>query len=266
MQRVSSRMGYTINHMYSVAGHLASPIRNSINYESNNAFSTFFKVDTQGDIIELPVFARESTISKLISMFGSEHRSTIIIPFVSPSDATNANTYRTSDALIKALIEFVSSPWSMYSCAKTNKDEVYYGANGLLFDKDMNLLFLSSIECEIDNNTIIYRKVKAYVHPSVFYSDGTVEKCLINKVIPYSLKEGVVVYGGFQNALIKNLINYSDPSDYRTSRRVIPEVIVADVKDRFFCKPTLPSVSFKNDDINDVLNRNLNDVFNIMRI
>lgn len=266
MQRVSSRMGCTINHMYSVVGHLGFPIRNSINYESNNAYSTFFKVDTQGDVIEFPIFARESTMNRLIRMFGSGHRSTIIIPFVSDLGATTANVYRTSDTLIRSLIEFSSSPWNMYSCAKTNKDEVYYGANGLLFDKDMNLLFLSSIECEVDDNIVVYRRVKAYVHPSVFYSDGAVEKCLINKVIPYSLKEGVVVHGGFQSLLVKNLVNYSNPSDYTTSRRAIPEVIVTDVKDRFFCKPTLPSVSFKDDDINDVLNRNLNDVFGIMRL
>ena len=154
----------------------------------------------------------------------------------------------------------------MYHSAKTNKDEIYYGANGLLFDKDMNLLFMILIECDIEGVAIRYKKVKVFIHPSVFYSDGIVEKCLINKVIPYSLREGVTVSGGYHSRNIENQVNFSDPNDYTTQHRAVPEIVVADVKDKFFYKPVLSSSTFSNEDINEFLSRNLNDVFNIMKV
>ena len=154
----------------------------------------------------------------------------------------------------------------MYHSAKTNKDEVYYGANGLLFDKDMNLLFMSLIECDIEGVVIRYKKVKVFIHPLVFYSDGTVEKCLINKVIPYSLREGVTVYGGCNSVNVENLVNFSDPNDYCTHHKAVPEIVVADVKDKFFYKPVLSSSTFSNEDVNEYLKRNLDDIFNIMNV
>lgn len=267
MQRVSNRMGYTISHMYSLVGSVGAYYgsRPNLNYEDNNAFPLFFKVDLQGDRVELPMFAKDLVQSRLLSALQYRVRGDVAVPFIRDS-VTGPAQFRTADALIRYLIENSSNFGNMYSVAKTNKDEVYYGANGLLFDKDMNLLFLSSVECDIDGTIIKYRKVKAYIHPLVFYSEGTVEKCLINKVIPYSLKEGVTVYGGYQSHNVKNLVNYDDPDDYRTQHKVVPEVIVTDIKDKFFYKPILPSVSFSNDEINEVLDRNLEDVFDIMRV
>lgn len=267
MQRVSNRMGYTISHMYSQAGSVGTYYgpRLNVNYEDNNAFPLFFKVDLQGDRVELPMFAKDLVQSHLLNSLQSGARGDVVVPFIRDS-ITGPAQFRTADALIRYLIENPSNFGNMYSVVKTNKDEVYYGANGLLFDNDMNLLFLSSVECDIDGTIIKYRKVKAYIHPSVFYSEGTVEKCLINKVIPYSLKEGVTVYGGFQSYNVRNLVNYDDPDNYRTQHKAVPEVVVTDIKDKFFYKPTLPSVSFSNDDVNEVLDRNLEDVFNIMRV
>lgn len=264
MQRISNRMGYTIGHMYSQAGTIGTYYGggpSNINYENNNAFPMFFKVEACGDRIELPIFGKEKVQTKILASLQTGHRSDVVIPFVRYDE--DSVTFRSADTLIRYLIDTPSNQKNMYHSAKTNKDEVYYGANGLLFDKDMNLLFMSLIECDIEGVVLRYKKVKVFIHPMVFYSEGIVEKCLINKVIPYSLKEGVTVYGDYP---IENLVNLSNPNDYTTQHRAVPEIVVADVKDKFFYKPVLSSSTFSNEDVNEYLKRNLDDIFNIMKV
>lgn len=267
MQRVSNRMGYTIAHMYSQSGTIGTYYGggpSNINYENNNAFPMFFRVKACGDRIELPIFGKNTVQIKILNSLLTGHRSDVVIPFVRYGE--ESPIFRSADTLIRYLIETPSNQKNMYHSAKTNKGEVYYGANGLLFDKDMNLLFMSLIECDIEGNVIKYKKVKVFIHPLVFYSDGIVEKCLINKVIPFSLKEGVTVCGGYNDTFVQNLVNYNDPNNCSTYHKAVPEIVVADVKDKFFYKPVLPSSTFSNEDINEFLSRNLNDVFNIMKI
>lgn len=260
-------MGYTIAHMYNQAGTIGTYYGSgpsNINYENNNAFPLFFRVEACGDKIELPMFGKETVQTKILASLQAGHRSDIVIPFVRYNE--ESPIFRSADTLIRYLIETSSNQKNMYHSAKTNKDEIYYGANGLLFDKDMNLLFMSLIECDIEGVVLRYKKVKVFIHPMVFYSEGIVEKCLINKVIPYSLKEGVTVYGGYHLRNIENLVNLSNPNDYTTRHRVVPEIVVADVKDKFFYKPVLSSSTFSNEDVNEYLKRNLDDIFNIMKV
>ena len=217
MQRVSNRMGYTIGHMYSQAGTIGTYYGggpSNINYENNNAFPLFFKVEACGDRIELPIFGKDAVQTKILASLQTGHRSDVVMPFVRYNE--DSLTFRSADTLIRYLNETSSNQKNMYHSAKTDKGEVYYGANGLLFDKDMNLLFMSLIECDIKGVVIKYKKVKVFIHPLVFYSDGIIEKCLINKVIPYSLREGVTIYGGYRSANVRNLVNFSDPNDYYT--------------------------------------------------
>lgn len=267
MQRISNRMGYTIAHMYNQAGNIGTYYvggPSNINYENNNAFPLFFRVEACGDKLELPIFGKDTVQTKILASLQKGHRSDVVMPFVRYDEGSPI--FRSADTLIWYLIETSSTQKNMYRSAKTNKDEVYYGANGLLFDKDMNLLFMSLIECDIEGVTIRYKKVKVFIHPMVFYSDGIVEKCLINKVIPYSLREGVTVSGGYLSINVKNYVNYSDPNDYTTQHRAVPEIVVADIKDKFFYKPVLSSSTFSNEDINEYLKRNLDDIFNIMKV
>lgn len=267
MQRVSNRMGYTIERMYSQVGTIGTYYGggpSNINYENNNVFPLFFRVKACGDRIELPIFGKNVVQTKILNSLQAGHRSDVVIPFVRYDE--ESPIFRSADTLIRYLIESSSNQKNMYHSAKTNRDEIYYGANGLLFDKDMNLLFISLIECDIEGNVIKYKKVKVFIHPLVFYSDGIVEKCLINKVIPYSLRKGVTISGGFTDAFVQNLVNYNDFSNYSTYHKAVPEIVVADVKDKFFYKPVLSSSTFSNEDVNEYLKRNLDDIFNIMKV
>lgn len=260
-------MGLIIDHLYSQFG-IIDPyyggLPSSINYGNNNVFSLFFKVKTCGNRIELPIFGREVVQAKILTSLQTGHRGDIVIPFI--IDGNRFPPFRSIDTLLKHFTLIRPNINAMYRSAKTNKGEVYYGTEGLIFDKDMNPLFMSSIECDIEGTTIIYRKVKAYIHPSVFYSEGTVEKCLINKIIPYSLKKGIVISNRYRVSNVKNSVNYSDPDHCEGYYRAVPEIVVTDVKDKFFCKPVPPSSTFRDKELNEFLKDNLNDVLSIMKI
>lgn len=264
MQRVNVRMSHTIEHMYNSTGAVSS--RNSAactNYSSHTVFPLFFRVSLQGDKIELPILAKEwvqgDLLARLEARPNSLRRRDIIMSF--PTLGFNYSPYRTADALIRNLVEFNSSKDSMYLGAKTNKGETYYGCNGTIFNKDMVPLIFNVIECEIVGNTLAYKRVKSYIHPSVFYSDGIVEKCIANKIIPFVMQNGVDVRP--YNSRIVNNISYVNIGGVR---KTIPELSVANVADRFFCKPILPSVAYSDDNINDMLNRNIDDIFNIIEV
>lgn len=264
MQRVNVRMSHTIEYMYNSTGAVSS--RNSAacaNYSSHTVFPLFFRVSLQGDKIELPILAKKwvqgDLLARLEARPNSLRRRDIIMPF--PTLGFNYSSYRTADALIRNLVEFNSSKGSMYLMAKTNKGETYYGCNGTIFNKDMVPLIFNVIECEIADNTLVYKKVKSYIHPSVFYSDGIVEKCIANKIIPFVMQNGVDVSP--YDSRIVNDISYVNIGGVR---KTIPELSVANVADRFFCKPILPSVVYSDDNINDMLNRNIDDIFNIIGV
>ena len=266
MQRVSSRMSYTIEHMYNSRGYLgpySDPNARLVNYSMHTAFQSFFRVSLQGDKIELPIFAKtyvqDQLLYRLVDRENPMRRSDIIIPFNTVE--SNRAPYRTADTLIGNLVEFDSSRESMYLTASTNKGEAYHGCNGTIFNKDMVPLIFNVIECEIVNDALVYKKVKSYLHPSVFYSDGTVEKCIANKIIPFVIQNGIDVRP--YDSRIVNNISYVNIGG---ERKTIPELSVANIADRFFCKPILPSVAYSDDNINDMLNRNIDDIFNIIGV
>lgn len=265
MQRVNVRMSHTIEHMYNSTGAVSGSRVSAayVNYSSHTVFPLFFRVSLQGDKIELPILAKECVQGDLLARLEARsnplRRGDIIMPL--PTLEFNYAPYRTADALIRNLVEFNSSRGDMYLRAKTNKGETYYGCNGTIFNKDMVPLIFNVIECEIVGNTLAYKRVKSYIHPSVFYSDGIVEKCIANKIIPFVMQNGVDVRP--YDSRIVNDISYVNIGGVR---KTIPELSVANVADRFFCKPILPSVAYSDDNINDMLNRNIDDIFNIIGV
>lgn len=263
MQRLSFRMKSTIEALYTLRGLDINSTINAkeINYSMHNVFTTFFKVSLQGDEVEVPLFAMQCAQDILSSRPSkdnsdstrSEVRKDIIIRF---NTISRTPSYRTADTLIRALTWAPLNNTERCVTVKTVKGEKYYGCNGAIFNKDMAPLILNVIVCKIINSTLVYKKVRSYIHPSVFYSDGTIEQCISKKVIPYIMQNGARRY--LASRAIDNIVYVDDST--------IPELIVADVMDKFLCKPVLPSTTYSNDDINDMLDRNANDVFNVLQI
>lgn len=261
------RMGYTIDSMYSSTGSVSGYNRinyRQLNYTLNNIFQRFLKVSIRGNNVEVPIFARSVIQPKVYEILHSESplREDIIIHLPCADEVDihkSATTFRTVDSMLKHLMGNPSTIQNMYNCAKTNHGDIYYGGSGTLFNKDMVPIFFNVLIGDIENHIITYKKVRTYIHPSVFYSNGIVEKCIVNKIIPYVLQNGVYI----NEDCVRNQINYNSRGIYS---KAIPEIVVADIGDRFFCKPITPNVNYTDDSLNATLDRNIDDVFRIMGI
>lgn len=241
MQKISYRMSLTLRGLFDRRGFIPtqSYITSTINYTLNNVFSLMFRASTEGDIIEVPVFVSDYMLNKLITKDYKD----IVMPFLLPSFRTSV--YRTTDALLRNLVDFTAAYSQMCRAAKDRKGNLYYGTNGIIFNKDLTPLLLNVILYDKRFQRIIgYR---SYIHPSVFLSEGPIEKCIINKIIPYFLETGV-----------------SDCTVFDMSVNLkIPEIVVTDVKDKFFWRP-VEDDTFTNDVINDTLGEHIDELCNII--
>ena len=264
MKKISKILKLIIDNMFHTGQEiLLYPSPSFINYDLNNVFSNFLRVKTSSSGFEIPIFCNnfiETTIVRQFALNGEFND--IIIPLGVNKRTT---TVRSIDKLFDT-IDYSVTKANGLSSYKTEKSDVYHIERGLIMDKDDNLLMFNTIEIEVKDGKLEYKKVKSYIHPSVFYSDGLIEKTIVEKIIPYILKDGIYVYPNHQNDdfVINNLgIHYTNPNPYHRER-VKPEIVVKDVKDIFFCTPNAPSSNF-DEELNDLLVEDIDTVVDIFK-
>lgn len=265
MKKISERLKIIIDRMFYTGQEIQlRPSPSFINYDLNNVFSNFLRVKTSSNGFEIPIFCNnfiETTIVRQFALNGEFND--IIIPL---GVNKRASTVKSIDKLFYPIGYSVTKANGL-SSYKTEKSDVYHIERGLIMDKDDNLLMFNTIEIEVKDGKLEYKKVKSYIHPSVFYSDGLIEKTIVEKIIPYILKDGIYVYPNYQNIdfVINNLGNtriVNSLSYYR--ERVKPEIVVKDVKDIFFCTPNAPSSNF-DEELNDLLIEDIDTVVDIFK-
>ena len=111
----------------------------------------------------------------------------------------NTITRNTSYAIIKYFFKETPAYGARLSKVTTNKGEVYYGGNGMIFDQHMKPLVLYTVTVtDMTPVTIPYRptKMKATisalnvrVSPQVLLKDDMLKKNIISKVIPSLLSK-----------------------------------------------------------------------------
>lgn len=265
MKKIPKRLKLIIDKMFFTGQEIQlRPSPSFINYDLNNVFSNFLRVKTSSSGFEIPIFCNsfiETTIVRQFALNGEFND--IIIPL---GVNKRTSTVKSIDKLFYP-IDYSVTKASGFSSYKTEKSDVYHIERGIIMDKDDNLLMFNTIEIEVKDGKLEYKKVKSYIHPSVFYSDGLIEKTIVEKIIPYILKEGIYVYPNHQNndfvvndLGIHRIVN--SQSYYR--ERVKPEIVVKDVKDIFFCTPNAPSSNF-DEEINDLLVEDINTVVDIFK-
>lgn len=265
MKKISERLKFIIDKMFYTGQEIhLSPSSSIVNYNLNNVFSNFLRVKTSSSGFEIPIFCSNFIETDIVRQFELNGEfNDVIIPL-----GVNKRTVivKSIDKLFYS-IDYSATKASGFSSYKTEKSDVYHIERGIIMDKDENLLLFNTIEIEVKDEKLEYKKVKSYIHPSVFYSDGLIEKTIVEKIIPYILKEGIYVYSNLHNNdyVINNLGVYrtaNSPLHYR--EKVKPEIIIKDVKDRFFCTPNAPSSNF-NEEINDLLVEDVNTVVDIFK-
>lgn len=253
MKKISERLKFITETMFSDGNDSAGfwSDNRSSNYSRNNIFSKFLRVKVSSGTFEIPLFLGYYIEKNIINQLIRKGRADDIVVYL--GEDRRVCTLSTINQLFT--INFTVHQAQGFYSYKTPKSDVYHIEKGVIFDKDMKLLMFNTIEAEIKEGKIEYKKLKSYIHPSVFYSDGLIEKAIVEKMIPYILSEGTYIYGNLSSDALINPLGLEKIDNNKYIRhRISPEIIVKDVKDIFFCTPNMPSENY-NEDINNMLVR-----------
>ena len=253
MKKISERLKFITETMFSDGNDSVGLWANSnaCNYSINNVFSKFLRVKVSSGTFEIPLFLGYYIEKNIINQLIEKGRADDIVVYL--GEDRRVNIVSTINQLFN--INFTVHQAQGFYSYKTPKSDVYHIDKGVIFDKDMKLLMFNTIEVEIKEGKIEYKKLKSYIHPSVFYSDGLVEKTIVEKMIPYILSEGTYIYGNLSSDALINPLGLEKIDNNKYIRhRISPEIVIKDVKDIFFCTPNIPSENY-NEDINNMLVR-----------
>lgn len=157
-------------------------------FDSCNFNPVFLKaVNTQGTF-EIPSLIKGNYV---VNSFGMNQ----VFEYGIPLSILDTQDRRTSDSIFKYFFNANGRYSDVLGLRKavTNKGEVYYGASGLILDKDMKPIMIGI--CEYSRGvegflaTTQMERCVLKVSPSVFESTGIIEKAIIKKIIPYYTTE-----------------------------------------------------------------------------
>lgn len=226
---------------------------NRINFNSNNVFQRYLSIDVRGPEIETPTFCRRDIQGTLVNndyLRTSGREEDIVEAYIIPLYVSMEYQKRTSEAMIRAMFE--TSTYLKLCKVTSNNGVVYYGGSGMIFNSNMDCLFLSTIKYDISDGIKLMKSI-VYVNPKVFIDNGPIEKNIIKKTIPLLFQEKPLIDA--QNGKVRNVFNYPNKNGGYT--KVAPEIIVADITDRFISKPDMPKLSvFNDDEINNYMSAN----------
>lgn len=219
------------------------PRSDNFSYSNNNVFERFLETDLLGNKIECPVMARryvEPALTERGSSFSSNVAPVVekvSIPLYTEHRPTSR---RTASSIFKF---FECETQTRIDKVVTNKGEVYYGGKGIILNSEFKVLALCVLEynLEEEEELPVLNKLKTYIHPSVFLSNGLVEKGIIKTYIPSLIEENIYYLTWLTSMRVAS-----------ASSKV--EVIISDVTDKFIKTPVKPKVSeFTEENVNKFL-------------
>lgn len=259
---ISVQLNRQLHDIFLNRGDIQIPeyIKPNLAFENNNVFNLFLRVDISGPEIDVPLMCKYKVEEGLLSNYN--YPNSLKEMAVALFENSYPQSRRTANAIFKTFQ--MNNTRDRLMKITTNSGEVYYGGNGYILDKDYNLLILYTLHGVMEDRILHYKTGRIYVNPKVFVSNGIVEKGIIKTVIPAFVQEGIriaraniegVTYQEI-NMPIRgedgSIIGYTSP---------IPEIVVADVTDRFIVKPKKPTPStFNNEAMNDYLLEHLDKV------
>lgn len=228
-----------LRNVFSIPSLPGIPGSNDFSYSNNNVFDRFLETNLLGDKIECPVMARKCVEPIL---FGRPSSNVPMAEKVSISLYTNciSTQKRTASSIFKF---FEYQIQNRLEKVVTNKGEVYYGGKGIILNSEFKTLVLCVYEYKKNEETNLpfISKLKVYIHPSVFLSNGLVEKGIIKTYIP-SLIDGYVYCPNWLN------------SNSGLNMPFKVEITISDVTDKFIKTPIKPKVGeFTGENVNKFL-------------
>lgn len=180
--------------------------------DNHNVFNRMFVVNIYLNSVEIPVFARyyvEKTI-----LYNNRNPLSQYDKIVIPLYINAPVLYRRSiDCTVQDLFSRVSFNNRLQKVI-TSKDEVYYGANGIILDKDFNILLLCTFFNEMERFNTKCTECRVYVSPRVFLDEkDSMYKTIIRKIIPFYISHSVRL-GRYHNEVYKPRIIIDDVNSF----------------------------------------------------
>lgn len=258
---ISVQLNRQLHDVFLSRGAIQFPsyIRTSLAFENNNVFNLFLRVDISGPEIDVPLMCKYKVEEGLLSNYS--YLNSLKEMAVALFENNYPQQRRTANAIFKTFQ--MNDRRGRLMKITTNTGEVYYGGNGYILDKDYNLLILYTLHGVMEDRILHYKTGRIYVNPKVFVSNGIVEKGIIKTVIPAFVQEGIMVDTNDIGVTAQDInIAIRNQNGFVTQViKPLPEIIVADVTDRFIVRPKKPTPStFNNDAMNDYLLEHLDKV------
>lgn len=259
---ISAQLNRQLHDIFLNRGAIQFPdyIKPHLAFENNNVFNLFLRVDISGPEIDVPLMCKYKVEGGLLSNYNQPN--SLKEMAVALFENSYPQSRRTANAIFKILQ--MNDTRDRLMKITTNNGEVYYGGNGYILDKDYNILILYTLHGVIGEDRILHYKTgRIYVNPKVFVSNGLVEKGIIKTVIPAFVQEGIMVDTNNIGVTAQDINTTIRNSNGFVTQVIkpLPEIIVADVTDRFIVRPKKPTPStFNNDAMNDYLLEHLDEV------
>lgn len=259
---ISVQLNRQLHDIFLNRGTIQFPdyIRPHLAFENNNVFNLFLKVDISGPEIDVPLMCKNKVENGLLDNFN--YSNSLKEVAVTLFENSYPQPRRTANAIFKAFQ--MNDARDRLLKITTNTGEVYYGGNGYILDKDYNILILYTLHGVMEEDRLLHYKTgRIYVNPKVFVSNGIVEKGIIKTVIPAFVQEGIRIDTSTIGATAQDINTIIGNSNSFVTQVIkpLPEIIVADVTDRFIVRPKKPTPStFNNDAMNDYLLEHLDEV------
>lgn len=258
---ISAQLNRQLHDIFLSRGAIQFPnyIKPNLAFENHNVFNLFLRVDISGPEIDVPLMCKYKVEEGLLSNYNQPN--SLKEMAVALFENSYPQSRRTANAIFKTFQR--NDTRDRLIKITTNTGEVYYGGNGYILDKDYNLLILYTLHGVMEDRILHYKTGRIYVNPKVFVSNGLIEKGIIKTVIPAFVQEGIRIdtnnIGVTAQEITVHTRNEYGLINYGTAP--LPEIIVADVTDRFIIRPKKPTPStFSNDAMNDYLLEHLDEV------
>lgn len=257
---ISVQLNRQLHDVFLNRGAIQFPdyIRPNLAFENNNVFNLFLRVDISGPEIDVPLMWKYKVEEGLLSNYNQPN--SLKEMAVALFENSHPQSRRTANAIFKTFQ--MNDNRNRLMKITTNTGEVYYGGNGYILDKDYNLLILYTLHGVMEDRILHYKTGRIYVNPKVFVSKGIVEKGIIKTVIPAFVQEGIIVDTNNIGVTAQDInIAIRNQNGFIRVIKPLPEIVVADVTDRFIVKPKKPTPStFSNEAMNDYLLEHLDEV------
>lgn len=259
---ISVQLNRQLHDVFLNRGAIQFPdyIKPNLAFENHNVFNLFLRVDISGPEIDVPLMCKYKVEEGLLSNYNQPN--SLKEMAVALFENSYPQSRRTANAIFKTFQ--MNNNRDRLMKITTNTGEVYYGGNGYILDKDYNLLILYTLHGVMERDRLLHYKTgRIYVNPKVFVSNGIVEKGIIKTVIPAFVQEGIRIDTSNIEVTAQEINTTIRNSNGFVTQVIkpLPEIIVADVTDRFIVKPKKPTPStFSNEAMNDYLLEHLDEV------